>query len=104
MEGSRLLFFGVWGLGVVLAFSIVLWCRWKIWRHHHDKRSFRDFLEGAALWLVAFGASAAVGSVVLYPDLSTIRGFLNSLALGAFFGAGVIMAGDAVDQYRKILK
>lgn len=85
----------------MIAFSIVIWCRWKIWRHHHDRRSFRDFLEAAALWLVAVGASAATASVVLYPDGASLRGFLNLLALGAFFGAGIVMAGDALEQYRK---
>lgn len=102
MDSSRVVFFGIWGLGVVVLYGIVIVCRFAIWRYRHDRRSFRDFLEGFALWLVAFGASAAVASAVLYPDVSTIRGFLNSLALGAFFGAGVVMATDAVDQYRKI--
>ena len=102
MDGSRLLFFGVWGIGTLVVYGIVIVYRWKIWRHHHDRRSFRDFLEGFSLWLVAFGASAAVASVLMYPDASTVRGFLNSLALGAFFGAGVIMATDSVDQYRKL--
>lgn len=100
MDSSRLVFFGIWGVGVIVIYGIVIVCRWQIWRHHHDKRSFRDFLEGFALWLVAFGASAAVASVILYPDASTIRGFLNSLALGAFFGAGVVMATDALEQRR----
>lgn len=102
MDSSRVIFFGVWGIGTLVVYGIVIVYRWKIWRHHHDRRSFRDFLEGFALWLVAFGASAAVAAVVLDPDASTLRGFLNSLALGAFFGAGVIMAGDSYDQYRRI--
>lgn len=102
MDSSRLLFFGVWGVGVILVYGFVIFARWRIWRHHHDRRSFRDFLEAFALWLVAFGASAAVASVLIYPDASTIRGFLNSLALGAFFGAGVVMATDAAEQYAKI--
>ena len=102
MDPSRILFFGVWGVGTLIVYGIVIVFRWKIWRHHHDRRSFRDFLEGFALWLVAFGASAAVAAVLLYPDVSTIRGFLNSLALGAFFGAGILMAGDAIEQYRRI--
>lgn len=102
MDSSRVIFFGVWGIGTLLVYGIVIVYRWRIWRHHHDRRSFRDFLEGFALWLVAFGASAAVASVLMYPDASTIRGFLNSLALGAFFGAGVVMATDSVEQYRKL--
>ena len=102
MDSSRILFFGIWGVGTLIVYGIVIVYRWKLWRHHHDRRSFRDFLEGFALWLVSFGASAAVAAVLLYPDASTIRGFLNSLALGAFFAAGVVMAGDAVEQYRKI--
>lgn len=102
MDSSRVVFYGVFGVGVVVVYCAVVALRWRIWWRRRDRRSFRDFLEGFALWLVAFGASAAVASVLLYPDASTIRGFLNSLALGAFFGAGVIMAGDSYDQYRKI--
>lgn len=102
MDSSRLIFFGIWGIGVVVVYGIVILLRWKIWRYHHDRRAFRDFLEAFALWLVAFGASAAVAAVVLYPEADTVRGFLNSLALGAFFGAGVVMLTDAHEQYRKI--
>lgn len=102
MDSSRLLFFGIWGVGTLVVYGIVIVYRWKIWRHHHDRRSLRDFLEGFALWLVAFGASAATAAVLLAPDVSTVRGFLNSLALGAFFGAGILMASDAMEQYRQI--
>ena len=102
MDPSRLLFYGAWGIGVVLVFSVAGFCRWHLWRHHHDRRSFRDFLEVAALWMVAAAACVAVASVVFWPDGSTARGALNLFALGAFLGAGFIMAGDALEQYRRI--
>ena len=99
---SRLLFYGVWGVGVLVAFLVVVVCRVYIWRHRHDRRSFRDLLEGSALALVAFGASAATASFAWFPEASTIRGGLTALSLGAFFGAGLIMATDALDQMLRL--
>ncbi len=101
METSRFFFFGIWGGGVVLTFSIVLWCRWRLYRRHHDRRSFRDLLEGFGLWLVAFSAGLAIGAVLFYPEAATARGLLNSIALGAFLGVGLIMAGDSVESLQK---
>lgn len=94
MDSTRLLFYGAWGGGVVLLFSIVLIRRIRGYRYHQDRRSFRDLLEGVGLWLVSFTASAAVASVLWYPDASTLRGLLNAIALGAFLGVGVIMATE----------
>ena len=94
MEASRLLFYGAWGAGVVVLFSIVLIRRIRGHRRHHDRRSFRDVLEAVGLWLVSFAASAAVASLVFYPEGATFRGLLNAVALGAFLGVGVIMATE----------
>ena len=101
---SRLLFYGVWGVGVLVAFFTVVVCRAYVWNHRHDKRSFRELLEGAAFALVALGASAATAAFALFPEASTLRGFLTALALGAFFGAGIIMATDALDQFLRVRK
>ena len=62
--------------------------------HHHDPRSFRDLLEAIGLWLVALAASMSVFSVLFFPQDPTMRGLLTSLALGAFFGVGIIMATE----------
>lgn len=94
MDSSRLLFYGVWGGGVLLLFSIVLLRRIRGHGVHRDRRSFRDLLEAIGLWLVSFAASAAVASVVFYPDAATLRGALNAVALGAFVGVGIIMATE----------
>lgn len=102
MDLSRLVFYGVWGIGVFFLYFVVIVCRFALWRYHHDRRSFRDFLEAFALWIVAAAASFAVASVLMYPDASSLRGALNALALGAFFGAGVVMALDALEQYGRL--
>ena len=94
MEVSRLVFYGAWGLGVLVLYSIVAVRRLRGHRVHHDRRSFRDLLEGVGLWLVSFAASAAVASLVFYPDASQLRGALNAIALGAFVGVGIIMATE----------
>lgn len=94
MDSSRLLFYGAWGGGVVILFSIVLIRRMRGHHRHHDRRSFRDLLEAVGLWLVSFAASAAVASLVFYPEGTTLRGLLNALALGAFLGVGIIMATE----------
>jgi hypothetical protein len=100
-DGSRLLFFVLWGGGVLVAFSIVLYCRWKLWKSHRDKRSFRDVLEAVGLWLVAAPAASAIGVLLVAPDQTTARGFLNAIALGAFVGVGLIMATDAMASVKK---
>ena len=96
---GRIFFYAIWGVGVFITFSVVAWYRWRIWRRHHDRRSFRDFLEGSAFWIVAASAATATASVAIFPDASTGRGFLTALSLGAFFGAGIIMATDAHSQF-----
>lgn len=94
MDSSRLLFYGAWGGGVVLLFSIVLIRRIRGHRRHRDRRAFRDLLEAIGLWLVSFAASAAVASLIFFPEGATLRGLLNAIALGAFLGVGVIMATE----------
>ena len=94
MDSSRLLFYGLWGGGVLLLFSIVAVRRLRNHRQHRDRRSFRDLLEGIGLWLVSFAASAAVASLVFYPEAASLRGALNAIALGAFVGVGIIMATE----------
>ena len=93
MEG-RVLFYGIWGIGVFILFTVVLYRRWGNHRRHHDARSKRDFLEAVGLWLVACAASFAVGAALIESTRSTIPGALSLLSLGAFFGVGVFMATE----------
>lgn len=101
MDSSRVLFAIFWGGGVAVTFAVVAWCRWILWRRHHDRRSFRDFLEGVGLALVAATAAAATGVIIIWPEAVTIRGFFTAVCLGAFFGVGLMMAGDAVESVKR---
>lgn len=91
---ARLLFYGVWGIGVFILFTVVLLRRYANHSRHHDARSRRDFLEAVGLWLVACAASFAVGSALIDQTSRTIPGALSLLSLGAFFGVGVFMATE----------
>ena len=91
---ARLVFYLIWGVGVFVVYSIVLARRRQVHAVHHDKRSRRDLAEAFGLWLVALAASMAVATVLFEPLRGTISGLLTSIALGAFFGVGVIMATE----------
>lgn len=98
MDSSRLLFYGIWGVGVLVIYAIVVYKRWLNHMAHHDRRSKRDLIEGIALGIVALAASASVASVIFWPDFLTGRGFLTSVALGGFFATGIIMATEEKAQ------
>lgn len=98
---DRTLMFMLWGGGCVIVFSIVFSKRWLNYRRHRrDRRKSvrrdvrKDVVSGFALFLSALGSAAAVGFVLLGEAGSTPRSFALALALGAFFGAGIIMATE----------
>lgn len=90
----RLAVLFVWGGGTVIAYGAVLARRIHAYRIHHDTRSIRELLAGVGLFLTALASCLAM-VVVLFGDSGTsIRGHLVALALGAFFGSGLIMASE----------
>lgn len=90
----RLAVLFVWGGGTVGAYGSVLWRRMHAFQVHHDTRSRRELLAGFGLFLTALCAALAV-VVVLFGEAGTgIRGWFSAIALGAFFGAGLVMASE----------
>lgn len=84
----------VWGGGTVAAYGSVLTRRVHAFRVHHDVRSRRELLAGFGLFMTALAAALAV-VVVLFGEAGTgLRGWFSAIALGAFFGAGVVMASE----------
>lgn len=90
----RLAVLFVWGGGTVVSYGAVLARRVHAFRVHGDVRSRRELLAGFGLFLTALASALAV-VVVLFGESGTgVRGWFTAIALGAFFGAGVIMASE----------
>jgi hypothetical protein len=98
---TRIAVFLLWGVGTVVVYSVVLSVRIQRWRRHkYDRRSAeraeasRNLIAGFALWLTAFCSGAGV-ALVLFGEAGTgLRSFAVAIALGAFTGAGLIMASE----------
>jgi uncharacterized membrane protein YbhN (UPF0104 family) len=102
---TRLAFLFVWGGGTVLTYTIVLLQRVRNWRHHrYDRRSseraqsIRDVVSGFALFLAALGAAASIMFLLFGEAGSGPRVAAVALALGAFFGAGLVMASEEREE------
>lgn len=91
----------LWGGGTVIAYSVVLVKRWRRFSHHRfDRRRAvradvrKDVVAGAALELTAVGSAFSIALVLFGQPGADFRGFFIALALGAFFGAGLVMASE----------
>jgi Ni/Fe-hydrogenase subunit HybB-like protein len=92
---TKLLFYGIWGIGVILVYGVVLLRTRQRWKVRRDKRAQRDLIAAVALFLAALAASLAIFMVLFGPLGVGVRGFFSALALGAFFAAGLVMATDS---------
>lgn len=95
---GRLLAYLLWGIGTVLVYGDVLIKRWHSFRMHGDSRSRRELMAGFALFLTALCAGGAVWAVLFGEIGSSLRGGLSAIALGAFTGAGIVMATERKDE------
>ena len=94
---TRWIAYVIWGIGTLVVYSIVAIKRYRANKLHHDKRSRRELEKAVALWVVAFGAFLAI-TLILFGEAGTgVRGVVVAVCLGAFFSAGVIMAGEESD-------
>lgn len=89
---TRLVFFVVWGFGVVLAWGSAFYRTWQSWRLRKDRRSISELLTDGALFVCAVGAAFATLAVLFGEGGSSARSFAVSVALGAFFAAGLVRA------------
>lgn len=95
---GRLVAYLLWGLGTVAVYGVVLRGRWHSFRSHHDARSRRELLAGISLFLTALCAGMATW-VVLFGEVgSSARSWFVAFALGAFTGAGIVMATERKDE------
>lgn len=78
----------------MVAYSIVLRNRRRAYATHRDRRSRRELLAGAALFLTALASTLAIVFVLFGQPGSGIRALILSIALGAFTGAGIVMAEE----------
>lgn len=93
--------FLIWGGGTTVVFTIVFLRRMRNFRRHrHDRRQAvrrdvrRDVVSGFALMLTAVGATLATAFILFGAAGSGPRSFMIALALGAFTGAGFVMASE----------
>ena len=98
---DRWIVYLLWGGGTVLIFGVVLFRRWSRFQHHRrDRRKAvrrdvrKDMMSGTALFLTALGSAAGIAFVLFGEAGSGLRGFAVALALGAFFGALLVMATE----------
>ena len=101
MIDARIAFYILWGGGVLIASVVVLTKRWSRFQNHRNDRRRavrrdvrKDVMSGVALFLTALGASLAIAFVMFGEAGSGLRGFAVALALGAFFGALLVMATE----------
>jgi hypothetical protein len=99
-ELRRLAVLLVWGGATMGAYSSVLLYRLRSWRRHRDARSLRELLTAVALWLTAVSSATAIISVLFVAPGTDLRSWLVAVALGAFTGAGLVMASEAHSDVR----
>ena len=97
----RLVVLLVWGGGTIWAYGDVLINRFHVNRTHHDTRSRRELMSGISLFLTALASGIAIAFVLFGPGGTGVRAFAGALALGAFFGNGLVMRGEKHSEYRK---
>lgn len=90
----------VWGGGTVASYGSVLVRRVRAFRIHRDIRSRRELLAGFGLFLTSLASCMAVVFVLFGEAGTGIRGWFSAIALGAYFGAGLVMASEVRSEDR----
>jgi hypothetical protein len=98
MIDTRLGAYLIWGVGTVIVYSIVLWRAHRSWKRLPDRRARRDLIASFALFLTALASFLAITAVLFGTPGSGLRGFAVAMALGGFFGAGLILASPTEDR------
>ncbi len=95
---GRLIVLALWGGGTVVAYGRVLYLRRESYRIHRDRRSRRDLMAAFGLFLTAVCSGLSIAFVLFGPAGSGPRGFIISVALGAFLAVGILMATEKAEQ------
>ena len=102
---ASIVFFAIWGLGIVVLGTIHLVYRWIEYLDYRDARSVRDLVEAVAIWLVCMASAVSIAlSIAFSPSVINgmgLRGFLIALAPGAFFGYMLVKVTDRPRRKRK---
>lgn len=93
----RLIGYGAWALGSLLAWGAVLHEDIREYRmvRRKDRRSqsaAKEVVSDFALLLVAITSAASIAALLVGQDIPGFRGFMLATALGAFLGAGIVKA------------
>ena len=97
---SRLIIYAVWATGSVLVWGRVfsddvgdyIEARRVTVRDRRAHSAIQILLADFALLLVAIASAISILTLVIGQDMPGLRGFALALALGAFFGAGLVKA------------
>jgi hypothetical protein len=93
LQTVRFLSFVAWGVSSTVVWGLVLYHAYQSWTQHRDRRSLREVMSVAALFVTAAGSTVAVLAVLFGDPGGTPRQFALALALGMFLGAGLVMLG-----------
>ena len=87
----RWITYAIWGIGTTIVWGWVLSDAYGQWKEQRDRRAKRELLATTALFITAFGSSAAILMVLFGEPGSAPRQFVLALALGMFTGAGIVL-------------
>lgn len=90
MDLGRFVAFALWGIASTVVWGMVLTDAIGEFREYRDRRSKRQLLRDAALFVTAAGSTLAVIGVLFGEAGTTPRGLALAAALGAFLGAGIV--------------
>jgi hypothetical protein len=90
---SRVAFWAVWGVGTLVAYSLILIRRARHYRNHRDPRAFRDAVESLGYFLVSIGAFLGITFALFTPGAGHAR-LLFAVAAGAFLVVGLYTVAE----------
>lgn len=97
MTEIGVVFYVTWGVLTVVVYSVVLALSIGEMNHKKDRRSRREFYVACALFIVAVASLFSV-LLALTSTGTLFRLGFSALALGAFLGAGIIIALEYINR------
>jgi hypothetical protein len=85
----RLIFWAVYGAGLLAVYGLLLRRRLMHLRKHRDPRAFRDAMEGVGLFLVALATAIAITWALFGPRGTGMVGILSAVAAATFLVVGI---------------
>ena len=84
-------FYAVWAVLSVVVYGVVLVLSMRQLHRHHDRRSRRELYVAVALFITAIASLGGI-TLALMDSERILRLGTTALALGAYLGAGIVIA------------